>query len=155
MLRLEPGKSDRVPQVCDSDLRRYIMDGFALNEARLRSDPNALRDLAAQGRALRSEERTIYEAVRDCFKVASIDYDKDSPNVRSFYVRLQYKFLYAITGKTASELILERADAAKHNMGITATKGALPTRQEARIGKSYLERDEIYVLHILCGQFMV
>ena len=136
-------------------LRRYITDGFALNEARLRSDPHALRDLAAQVRALRSEEKSIYEAVRDCFKVAAIDYDKDSPKVRSFYARLQDKFLFAITGRTASELILERADAAKHNMGITATKGALPTKQEARIGKSYLQRDEIYVLHILCEQFLL
>lgn len=136
-------------------LRRYITDGFALNETRLRSDPNALRYLAAQVRALRSDEKTIYEAVRDCFKVASIDYDKDSPKVRSFYARLQDKFLFAITGKTASELILERADAAKHNMGITATKGTLPTKQEAKTGKSYLQRDEIYVLHILCEQFLL
>jgi hypothetical protein len=136
-------------------LRRYITDGFALNESRLRTDPNALRDLAAQVRALRSEERTIYEAVRDCFKVASIDYDKDSPKVKSFYAKLQDKFLYAITGKTASELILERADAAKHNMGLTTTKGALPTKQDTTIGKNYLQRYEIYVLHILCEQFLL
>lgn len=136
-------------------LRRYITDGFALNESRLRTDPNALRDLAAQVRALRSEEKTIYEAVRDCFKVAAIDYDKDSPRVRSFYAALQDKFLFAITGKTASELILERADAAKHNMGLTTTKGALPCKQDTIVGKNYLQRDEIYVLHILCEQFLL
>ncbi len=136
-------------------LRRYITDGYALNETRLRSDPNALRDLAAQVRALRSTEKTIYEAVRDCFKVAAIDYDKDSPKVRAFYARLQDKFYFAVTGKTASEIILKRADADKHNMGITASKGALPTKQEAKIGKSYLQRDEIYVLHILCEQFLL
>jgi hypothetical protein len=136
-------------------LRRYITDGFALNESRLRADPNALRDLAARVRALRSEEKTIYEAVRDCFKVASIDYDKDSPQVRSFYAKLQDKFLYAITGKTASELILERADAAKHNMGLTSTKGKLPTKADTTVGKNYLQRDEIYVLHILCEQFLL
>ena len=136
-------------------LRQYITDGFALNESRLRSDPNALRDLAAQVRALRSEEKTIYEAVRDCFMVASIDYDKDSPKVRSFYARLQDKFLFAITGKTASELILERADGAKHNMGLTSTKGSLPTKEDSKVGKNYLQRDEIYVLHILCEQFLL
>lgn len=136
-------------------LRRYITDGFALNETRLRSDPNALRDLAAQVRALRSEEKTIYEAVRDCFKVASVDYDKDSPKVRSFYAKLQDKFLFAITGKTASELILERADAGKHNMGLTSTKGPLPKKQDTTVGKNYLHRDEIYVLHILCEQFLL
>jgi len=136
-------------------LRRYITDGFALNESRLRSDPHALRDLAAQVRALRSEEKTIYEAVRDCFKVAATDYDKDSPKVRTFYATLQDKFLFAITGKTASEIILERADAAKHNMGLTSTKGALPRKQDTTVGKNYLQRDEIYVLHILCEQFLL
>lgn len=153
--RVSSAKATEFRKWATQTLRRYITDGFALNETRLRSDPHALRDLAAQVRALRSEEKTIYEAVRDCFKVASIDYDKDSPKVRSFYARLQDKFLFAITGKTASELILERADAGKHNMGVTATKGALPTKQEAKIGKSYLQRDEIYVLHILCEQFLL
>lgn len=136
-------------------LRRYITDGFALNETRLRNDPSALRDLAAKVRALRSDEIQIYEAVRDCFKVASIDYDKDSPKVRTFYAKLQDKFLFAITGKTASELIIERADAGKHNMGVTATKGKFPSRQEAKVGKNYLGKDEIYILHILCEQFLL
>jgi hypothetical protein len=136
-------------------LRRYITDGFALNESRLRSDPHALRELAAKVRELRSQEITIYQAVRDCFKIASTDYDKDSPKVRTFYAKLQDKFLYAVTRKTASELILERADAAKHNMGVQATKGKTPTLAEAKTGKSYLETDELYILHILCEQFLL
>lgn len=136
-------------------LRRYITDGFALNEARLRDDPHALRDLAARVRALRSEEITIYEAVRDCFKIAASDYDKDSDKVRSFYARLQDKFLFAITGKTASELILDRADGDKHNMGVTAAKGMFPTKAECKVGKNYLLSDELYVLHILCEQFLL
>lgn len=153
--RVSSAKATEFRKFATQTLRRYITDGFALNESRLRSDPNALRDLAAQVRALRSEEKTIYEAVRDCFKVASIDYDKDSPAVRSFYAKLQDKFLFAITGKTASELILERADASKHNMGLTSTKGNLPTKQDTTVGKNYLLRDEIYVLHILCEQFLL
>jgi hypothetical protein len=68
---------------------------------------------------------------------------------------LQDKFLFAITGKTASELILERADATKHNMGLANTKGAIPTKHDAKVGKNYLLRDEIYVLHILCEQFLL
>ena len=153
--RVSSAKATEFRKWATQTLRRYITDGYALNEARLRSDPNALRDLAAQVRALRSEEKSIYEAVRDCFKVASMDYDKDSPKVRTFYAKLQDKFLYAITGKTASELILERADAAKHNMGLTSTKGKLPTKADATVGKNYLQRDEIYVLHILCEQFLL
>lgn len=136
-------------------LRRYITDGFALNEARLRNDPHALRDLAAKVRALRSEEIQIYEAVRDCFKIAAMDYDKDSQQVRTFYALLQDKFLFAITGKTASEIILDRADGTKHNMGVMACKGTMPKKAEARVGKNYLLSDEIYVLHILCEQFLL
>ena len=153
--RVSSAKATEFRKWATQTLRRYITDGYALNEARLRSDPNALRDLAAQVRALRSEEKSIYEAVRDCFKVASMDYDKDSPKVRTFYAKLQDKFLFAITGKTASELILERADAAKHNMGLTSTKGALPSKADTTVGKNFLQRDEIYVLHILCEQFLL
>lgn len=136
-------------------LKSYLIKGYALNETRLKDDPQALRDLAAQARALRSEEITIYQAVRDCFKIAAIDYDKDAPEVRSFYARLQDKFLYAVTEKTASELILDRADGAKPNMGITSPKGLFPTLAEAKVGKSYLNKDELYVLHILCEQFLL
>jgi hypothetical protein len=136
-------------------LKSYLIKGYALNETRLKDDPRALRDLAAQVRALRSEEITIYQAVRDCFKIAAIDYDKDAPEVRSFYALLQDKFLYAVTEKTASELILDRADSGKPNMGVTAPKGQFPTLAEAKVGKSYLDKDELYVLHILCEQFLL
>jgi hypothetical protein len=136
-------------------LKSYLLKGYALNEPHLRSNPQALRDLAAQVRALRSEEVTIYQAVRDCFMIAASDYDKAAPQVRTFYALLQDKFLYAITQKTASELILGRADADKPNMGVMACKGALPTKEEAKVGKNYLARDELYVLHILCEQFLL
>lgn len=136
-------------------LRNYLIQGYALNEGRLRDDPQALRDLAAQVRALRSEEITIYQAVRDCFKLAATDYDKDAPTVRTFYAKLQDKFLFAITNKTASQLILDRADSSKPNMGVTSPKGNFPTLAEAKVGKSYLAKNELYVLHILCEQFLL
>jgi hypothetical protein len=153
--RVNGTKAAQFRQWANGVLKRYITDGFALNEQRLKNDPKALTELAAQVRRLRSEEIVIYEAVRDCFKLASTDYDKDAPAVRSFYAALQDKFLFAITGKTASQLILERADSTKHNMGVTAPKKALPSRQETKVGKSYLVREEIYILHILCEQFLL
>jgi hypothetical protein len=136
-------------------LKAYISDGYALNEARLRSDPAALRALAAQVRALRSEEINIYGAVRDCFKVSASDYDKNSPAVRSFYARITDRFLYAATGQTASQIILARADGTKPNMGLTVVKGRFPTKAECAIGKNYLFSDELYVLHIMCEQFLL
>jgi hypothetical protein len=136
-------------------LKRYITEGFALNEGRLRTDSEALQRLAAEVRALRSEEISIYQAVRDCFKIAASDYDKDSQVVRSFYAKLQDKFLFAITGKTASELVMERADCSKPNMGLVSIKSQKPTLADAKVGKNYLVSDEIYILHILCEQFLL
>ncbi|NTS64176.1 virulence RhuM family protein [Sphingomonas sp. HHU CXW] len=153
--RVNGSKAADFRKWANSVLKRYIADGYALNSGRLGADPTALRKLAAEVRALRSEEISIYEAVRDCFKLASTDYDKDAPAVRSFYAKLQDKFLYAITGKTASQLILDRADAAKHNMGIMATKSERPTKAESKIAKNYLAREEVYILHILCEQFLL
>jgi hypothetical protein len=136
-------------------LRDYIVQGFALNEARLRDDPHALRELAARVRALRADEQNVYKNVRDVFAFGSTDYDKDSNLIRTFYAKLQDKFLYAATGKTAAELTLARADYTKPAMGLTSMKGDLPERADVETGKNYLEEDELYSLHILCEQFLL
>ena len=136
-------------------LRSYIVDGYAINEGRLRDDPRALNELAGKLRALRAEEKNIYASVREFFKLASTDYDTKSPLCSKFYALLQDKFHYAITGKTASQLIMERADHTKPNMGLQSFTGNLPTIDEAKIGKNYLDSDELYTLHILCEQFLL
>ena len=136
-------------------LRAYVVDGYAINEGRLKDDPRALRQLAAKIRALRSDEINIYAAVRDCFKEASSDYDAGSKACRSFYALMQDKFLYAVTQSTASQLILGRADRKSANMGVTSFAGNMPSVSEAQIGKNYLQSDELYILHILCEQFLL
>lgn len=136
-------------------LRDYIVQGFALDEQRLRDDPNALRELAARVRALRADEKNIYRAVRDVFAFSTTDYDGSSQEARSFYARLQDKFLHAVTGKTAAEIKLERADHKKPSMGLTEMSGAYPKRADADIGKNYLNENELYMLHILCEQFLL
>lgn len=153
--RVNGDKASLFRKWASSVLKNYLLKGYALNEPVLREKPENLRDLATQVRALRSEEITIYQAVRDCFKIAASDYDSGSNEVRSFYALLQDKFLYAITEKTASQLILGRADAQKPNMGVSTPKGMFPTLAEAKVGKNYLARDELYVLHILCEQFLL
>lgn len=103
-------------------LKDYIVQGFALDEQRLRDDPNALRELAAQVRALRSDEKNIYSAVRDVFAFASTDYDSGSQAAKTFFARLQDKFTYAITGQESAEILLERADHTLRNMGLHTMK---------------------------------
>jgi hypothetical protein len=136
-------------------LKDYIVQGFALDEQRLRDDSNALRELAAKVRALRADEKNIYHAVRDVFAFVSSDYESSSQIARSFFAKLQDKFLYAITGNTVSKLILDRADHKQLNMGLQSMKGERPQMADVFIGKNYLVPDELYALHILCEQFML
>lgn len=136
-------------------LKDYLTKGYALNETLLRQRPDALRDLAAQVRALRADERLRYEGVRDVFAFASTDYDKDSEVARQFFAKIQDKFLYAITGQVASQVILQRADSEEPNMGLQTMKGQMPTKADARIGKNYLDEKELYELHILSEQFLL
>lgn len=137
-------------------IRDYAVQGYALNERRLKSDPEALNNLAAKVRQLRSDEKQIYQAVRDCFKLMASDYDPNSKVTRSFYARLQDKFLYAVTGAEAAEIVLERADHMLDHMGLTCLDdGESPTLQKAKTGKNYLVGEELYALHILCEQFLL
>jgi hypothetical protein len=136
-------------------LLAYLKDGYAINERRLRSDPAAAENLAARLRAIRAGERHEYASVRDFFKEASSDYDPNSRVCKSFYALLQDKFHYAITAMTAHEIILDRADHKEPNMGIQTYEGNLPTVTEAKTGKSYLDADELYTLHILAEQFLL
>lgn len=136
-------------------LKDYITQGFALNEARLRDDPTALRDLAARVRALRADEKNIYVGVRDVFAFGSTDYDAGSQTAKSFFARLQDKFLHAVTGQTSAQLIIDRADSMEPNMGLQNMKGARPTLADAQVGKNYLLDPELYQLHILCEQWLL
>ncbi len=136
-------------------LKDYIVQGFALNEARLKDDSHALRELAAKVRALRSDEMNVYKAVRDVFALASSDYTKDAPEIGRFFAKLQDKFTYAITGQLSSEILLDRANHLLHDMGLTAMKGDRPSHGDVQVAKNYLFDEELYGLHILCEQFLL
>lgn len=153
--RVSSNKATEFRKWATKILRSYIVDGFALNEGRLRNDSNALKELAAKVRALRADEKNIYKAVRDVFAFGSIDYNKNSPLVRSFYTKLQDKFLFATSGKTASQIKLERVDHSQPNMGLTSMKGSAPCVSDIQIGKNYLNKEELHYLHILCEQFLL
>lgn len=153
--RVSSRQATKFRQWATSILKAYITEGYALNESRLADDPNSLRQLAADIRRLRSNEKNIYQSVRDCFQIASVDYNSSSQTTRSFYAKLQDKFTYAITGATSAEIVLDRADGMKDFMGLMSTKSGRPTKQDAKVGKNYLNSDELYALHILCEQFLL
>ncbi|MEH2543224.1 MULTISPECIES: RhuM family protein [unclassified Bradyrhizobium] len=136
-------------------LQGYLQDGYALNEKRLRADPTAADSLAKRLRAIRAEEKHLFASVRDFFKEAAVDYDPLSRTCKSFYAVVQDKFHYAVSAMTAAEIILDRANHKHSNMGLQTFEGNLPTVQEAKVGKNYLEENELFALHILAEQFLL
>ncbi len=138
-----------------SVITQFVKDGFVINEELLRSDPKKLNELAAKIRELRANEKNVYASVRECFKLASSDYEPSSDEVRKFYALLQDKFHHAITKMTSSKLILDRANHVDQKMGINSFKGALPTKSEALVGKNYLSETEVYRMHLLSEQFLL
>lgn len=127
-------------------LREYIIKGFALDDDRLKKGNNPFgedyfRELLERIRSIRASERRIWQQITDIFAECSIDYDRNSQTTRNFYGMVQNKFHYAITGKTAAEIIYECADHNKANMGLTTWNGA-PTgrilKSDVHIAKNYL-----------------
>ena len=153
--RVSSKRATAFRQWATQTLKAYIVQGFAINEARLKDDPHALRELAAKVRALRSDEMNVYKAVRDVFAFASSDYAKDAPDIGKFFAKLQDKFTYAITGQFSSQILLDRANHLLHDVGLTSKSGSRPSHADVRVAKNYLDKDELYALHILCEQFLL
>jgi len=131
-------------------LREFIIKGFVLDDERLKNGQHFgkdfFRELLERVRSIRASERRIYQQITDIFAECSIDYDPQSETTRKFYAHVQDKFHFAITGQTASEIIHDRADATKPQMGLTTYKNAPNDRvlkSDVVIGKNYLSEEEI------------
>lgn len=132
-------------------LKEYIIKGFVLDDERLKQGQKVFgkdyfRELLQRVRSIRASERRIYQQVTDIFAECSIDYDKNSEITKNFYAMVQNKFHYAITGKTAPEIIYSTADKTKENMGLSTWKNAPNGRilkQDILVAKNYLQEKEI------------
>lgn len=136
-------------------IKEYSTEGYALNVSRLENDPAAFADLYVRVRKIRLSEREMYRKVTDVFKESAVDYDSNSPSIRSYFAMIQDKFHYAVTQKTAAEIILERASADKPNMGLLSMTGEYPTFEDAQVGKNYLTADELAFLENIAEQFLL
>ena len=135
-------------------LKEYLVKGFTMNDERLsggRSD--YFDELVRRVRAIRASEKNFYQQVKDIFST-SVDYDNDDETAKSFYATVQNKFHFAIHGHTAAELINDRVDATKPNMGLTNWTGKIVTRADAQVAKNYLEELELKRLELLVEQFL-
>ncbi|MCI9177189.1 MAG: virulence RhuM family protein [Clostridia bacterium] len=132
-------------------LNEYIKKGFVLDDERLKNgesffEQDYFRELLERIRSIRTSERRIWQQITDIFAECSIDYDKNSEITKEFYAMVQNKFHYAITGKTAAEIIYTEADSRKENMGLTTWKYSPEGRilkSDVMIAKNYLDERQI------------
>lgn len=130
-------------------LKGYIQDGYALNGKRLNSDPAALLNLAREVRAIRTSEMNLYTQVRETFAQCSIDYDKDDPAARKFFADSQNVFHFAASELTASQILLNRADASKPNMGLVGLGNQKPTAKDVTVAKNYCTPEELRKMELI------
>lgn len=134
-----------------SVLKEYMTKGFAMDDERLKQGEGAFgkdyfRELLERVRSIRASERRIWLQITDIFAECSIDYDKEADITKEFYAMVQNKFHYAITGKTAAEIINTAADKTKEYMGLTTWKNAPDGRilkSDVTVAKNYLEEKQI------------
>ena len=131
-------------------LKEYIKKGFVLNDEMLKNGPkfgkDYFKELLERIRSIRTSERRIWQQITDIFAECSIDYNKDSEITKNFYAMIQNKFHYAITGNTAAEIIYQKADHTKENMGLTTWKSSPEGRilkSDVMIAKNYLDEKQI------------
>ena len=134
-----------------SVLKEYMKKGFVLDDERLKQGKNLFREdyfkeLLERVRSIRTSERRIWQQITDIFAECSIDYNKNAQITKDFYSMVQNKFHYAITGKTAAEIIESFADHTKENMGLATWKNSPNGRilkEDVTIAKNYLSEKEI------------
>lgn len=137
-------------------LREYIIKGFTLNDERFTtgSSMNYFKELLDRIRQIRLSERVFYQQVKDIY-ATSIDYDPSDEMTLAFYKEVQNKLLWAVSGKTAAELIYYRSNATLPMMGLTSTsKPGKVTKADVLIGKNYLNEEEIGVLKLIVEQYL-
>ena len=159
--RVNSKKATHFRQWATKTLKEYITKGFVLNDDMLKNGRPFGKDyfdeLLERIREIRASERRAYQKIADIFEQCSYDYDKNSETTKVFYAFVQNKLHFAVTGKTAAELIYERADSEKPAMGLTTWKDA-PSgkvlKRDVVVAKNYLNEKELSQLNRLVTMFI-
>ena len=140
----------------NNHLKEYLVKGFAMDDERLKNPdgrPDYFDEFLERIREIRTSEKRFYQKVRDLFALSS-DYDKTDKATQMFFAETQNKLLYAVTKKTAAEIIISRANDDKPNMALTSWKGSVVRKQDIFIAKNYLTKYEIDILNRLVVIFL-
>ena len=159
--RVNSKKATRFRQWATRTLKEYIQKGFVLNDELMKNGRPFGKDyfdeLLERIREIRASERRAYQKIADVFEQCSYDYDKNSETTKVFYTFVQNKLHYAVTGKTAAELISERATPDSPTMGLTTWKGAPDgkiLKSDTLVAKNYLNEKELSHLNRLVSMFI-
>lgn len=143
--RVRSKRGTQFRQWANRNLKEYMIKGFVMDDERLKNPdgrPDYFDELLARIRDIRASEKRFYQKVRDLFALSN-DYDKTDKATQMFFAETQNKLLYAITEKTAAEIIVSRANANEPNMALQTWKGTIVRKQDIFIAKNYLTEDEI------------
>jgi len=156
--RVQSPRGTQFRQWATTRLKEYLVKGFVLDDQRLKNPPGPgvpdyFDELLERIRDIRASERRMYLRVRELFALAA-DYDPKLEDVQAFFQTAQNKLHFAVTGKTAPELIAKRADAGKPNMGLTAWKSGTVRRTDVTVAKNYLTEPEISELNRVVTMFL-
>lgn len=154
--RISTTRAVQFRQWATTVLKEYLIKGFALQDERLK-DPRGtdyFDELLARIRDIRASEKRFYQKVRDLFAATSADYSPTSDTATTFFATIQNKLIYAVTGHTAGELVLERADPSSPTLGLTTWKGAQVRKSDITISKNYLAEGELAELNRLTTMFL-
>ena len=137
-------------------LKEYLVKGFVMDDERLKNPdgrPDYFDEMLARIRDIRASEKRFYQKLRDLFALAA-DYDKTDEATQTFFATVQNLLLYAVTQKTAAELIVSRANPSDPHFGLLSWKGAQVRKQDIVVAKNYLTEDEVDTLNRLVVIFL-
>ncbi len=155
--RIKSHVATKFRQWATQHIREYIVKGFILDDERLKNPDlpfDYFEELEKRIQDIRTSEKRFYRKITDIY-ATSVDYDPTLDMSINFFKTVQNKLHWAITGKTASEIITERADSSKQNMGLKTWRGDKIRKSDITIAKNYLKEDELTSLNNLVEQYLI
>lgn len=136
-------------------IKNYLIKGYNLNSERFKNNGGGVyfEELLEKIRDIRSSEKVFWRKILDIY-ATSVDYDPKNELTREFFKTVQNKIHYAVHGNTAAEVIFNRVDSNKENIGLTHFKGNMPTKAETEIAKNYLSEEELKILNRMVSAYL-
>lgn len=153
--RVRSVRGTQFRQWATTRLREYLVKGFVIDEARLKGAEryDYFDELLEKIREIRASEKRFYQKIKDVYST-SVDYDGRSDRAQTFFATVQNKMLHAVTGRTAAEIVLARANPGEPNMGLTSWKGGKVRKGDVTVAKNYLTDSEIKDLNRVVTMFL-